>query len=148
MNAPRQVAVITVLAVAIASGCATEAPCLSKTDREAIIVAANQAVHKHMTSGRTEHRGMEIPRSLWGTAIEQLHPLRVLNDRVNVFIVMREDRTTEEGFYVSIPISSYAPGHDERFLMFKDLTQSGDKAFGRLYECKLKKPTFRHRKTN
>jgi hypothetical protein len=57
-----------------------------------------------------------------------------------VFIVMREDETTEQGFYVSIPISSYAPGHDERFLRFKELTQPGDLAFGRIYECKMKKP--------
>jgi hypothetical protein len=140
MRAHRCVGVILLFVAAVAIGGETNVPSLSSADREAIITAANQAVHKHMTSAPDQKRGMEIPRSLWGKAIEQLQPLRVLNDRVNVFIVMREDRISEEGLYVSVPISSYAPGHDERFLMFKDLTQPGDKAFGHIYECKMKKP--------
>lgn len=66
--------------------------------------------------------------------------MRVVDDRVNVFIVMREDETSEEGFYVSVPISSYAPGQDERFLMFNALTEPGDNTFGQIYECRVRKP--------
>ena len=140
MNTNGLVGVMLVFAAAVALGGEGNAPSLSSADRGAIITAANQAVHKHMTSVPSQQRGMEIPKSLWGKAIEQLQPLRVLDDRVNVFIVMREDATMEEGLYVSVPISSYTPGHDRRFLLLKDLTQPGDKACGRIYECKLKKP--------
>lgn len=140
MKAHGHVGVILVFAAAVALGGETNMPPLSRADREAIITAANQAVHQYMRSVPSQQRGMEIPRPLWGRAIERLEPLRVLHDRVNVFIVLQEDETTQVGLYVSIPISSYAPGHDERFLLFKDLTQPGDKAFGRIYECKMKKP--------
>ena len=141
MNTLGHVGIMIVLAVLMV-GCEGEAdaPSLNRAEREAIITAANKAVHKHMTTIPEDQQGSEIPRSLWGEAIEQLHPLRVLNDRVNVFIVMREDDTTEEGFYVSLIISSYAPGSPDRFLMFRELTEPGDKTFGTIYQCKLKKP--------
>ena len=58
---------------------------------------------------------------------------------MNVFIVLKEDATTEEGLYVSNPISSYAPGVDDKFVRFEKLTQSGDASWGALYDCKLKK---------
>ncbi len=133
--------VIMIVFAALMVGCEGKANYLSlkRTEREAIITAANQAVHKHMISIPSEQRTAEIPRSLWGKAIEQLHPLRVLNDRVNVFIVTQEDDTTEEGLYVSTIISSYAPGLDKRFLVFKKLTEPSDKSSGQLYQCKLKK---------
>jgi hypothetical protein len=133
---------LAVLAV-IASSCSDAGeqpkPVLDRSARERIVAAANQAVHRAMTAPEDARKGNEIARKSWGEAIERLHPLRVLNDRVNVFIVLNEDATTASGLYVSIPISSYAPGSDKRFLRFEDLSKPGDKAFGRLYRCKLRK---------
>ncbi len=40
---------------------------------------------------------------------------------------------------MSVPFSSYAPGLGDRFLLFEELSQPGDQAFGKLYQCKLKK---------
>jgi hypothetical protein len=114
-------------------------PSLDRAARQAIISAANKAVHKHMTRDQRVPKGPEISKKLWGDAIARLKPLRVLNDRVNVFIVLEEDEEGQEGLYVSTPISSYAPGADERFLRFEKLSEAGDKAFGQLYRCKLRK---------
>jgi hypothetical protein len=63
----------------------------------------------------------------------------VLNDRVNVFIVLKEDATTEEGLYVSIPCSSYMPGLDQRFLQLEKVSERGDSASGTLCRCKRTK---------
>jgi hypothetical protein len=114
-------------------------PSLGRAQREAIIAAANQAVKKHLKGDQQERKGTEISKNLWGEAIADLKPLRVRNDRVNVFIVLKDDECAEEGLYVSIPISSYARGMDKRFLLFEKLTQAGDKGFGEIYLCKLTK---------
>ena len=114
-------------------------PSLDRAAREAIITAANQAVQKHMKSAQEAQKRTEIAKESWGDSIARLKPLRVRDDRVNIFIVLKEDETAEEGLYVSYPISSYAPGMDRRFLLFKKLTQSGDRGFGEVYQCKLRK---------
>mgnify|MGYP001820475545 CR=1 FL=1 len=111
-----------------------------RAEREAIIAAANSAIHKYMRAGKRQGDSQEIPRKFWGDAITRLNPVKVVNDRVNVFIVLREDQLAAGGLYVSIPISSYAPGHDERFLRFKGLTGPNDKALGRIHQCVIKKP--------
>jgi hypothetical protein len=114
-------------------------PSLDRGKREAIIAAATQAIQKHMKGNQQERKGTEISKDLWGEAIADLKPLRVRDDKVNVFIVLKEDESAEEGLYVSIPISSYAPGTDKRFLLFEKLTQAGDRGFGEIYQCKLRK---------
>jgi len=111
-----------------------------RAEREAIIAAANGAIHKYLTAGEHQGDSQEIPRKFWGDAITRLNPVKVVNDRVNVFIVLREDQLAAGGLYVSIPYSSYAPGLDKRFLRFRDLTGPNDKAFGRVYQCVIKKP--------
>ncbi|MEO6181666.1 MAG: hypothetical protein ABIP71_00870, partial [Verrucomicrobiota bacterium] len=63
-------------------------------------------------------------------------PLRVMNDRVNIKIVLAERGSIEAGFYVSQPISSFAPGK-EYFLEQVLLSEPEDKAFGTLYRYKL-----------
>ncbi len=55
-------------------------------------------------------------------------------------IVLAEDDRAEQGLYVSIPYSSYAPGHDDRFAAFELLTRPGDGGFGGLYRYRIKKP--------
>ena len=119
--------------------CAKEPPGLAfdRTAREAIIESACRAVRSEVK--RDPGTGDEVSKELWGGMISKLHPLRVRNDRMNVFIVLKEDATTEEGLYVSNPISSYAPGVDDKFVRFEKLTQSGDADWGALYDCKLKK---------
>jgi hypothetical protein len=114
-------------------------PALDGVARERIVAGANQAIHKHITGGQNAGNEKLISKENWGEAISALKPLRVLNDRVNVFIVLKEDATTAEGVYVSIPISSYAPGVDKRFLQFEKMSEPDDKAFGVLYWCKLTK---------
>jgi len=114
-------------------------PALDRAAREAIITAANQAFQKHVQSAQEARKGTEIAKESWGDSIAHLKPLRVRDDRANIFIVLKEDEAAEEGLYVSIPISSYAPGMDKRFVLFETLTQPGDKAFGQLYYCKLRK---------
>jgi hypothetical protein len=120
-------------------GPSLEGSSLDRAKREAIIAAANQAVQKHMKGDQQERKGTEIEKEFWGEAIARLKPLRVRDDRVNVIIILKEDETTEECLYVSNPISSYAPGTDKRFLLFEKLTQPGDRAFGSIYRCKLRK---------
>ena len=134
-------ALLTLFCQAFSNVPPDEAKTLSgRVDRDAIIAAANGAIHKYMKMGEQGRKSNEIPKKFWGDAIARLNPIRVLNDRLNVFIVLKEMELTVEGLYVSIPISSYAPGHDERFLQFRELTQPNDKSFGELYLCKLKKP--------
>ena len=117
-----------------------EADLLSgKEERNAIIAAARSAIHRYMKIGPQGRRTNKIPQKFWGDPIIWLNPIRVLNDRVNVFIVLKEKELTSEGLYVSVPISSYAPNHEARFLQFQKLTQPEDKAFGELYRCEIKK---------
>jgi hypothetical protein len=116
-------------------------PKLGKSDREAIIAAANQAIHSHMKSDPAQRNGDEITKELWGDAILKLKPIQVRNDRVNVAIVLSKTDGAEKGLYVSIPISSYAPQLGDRFSVFKKLSEPDDKAFGSLYHYKLNPET-------
>lgn len=50
-----------------------------------------------------------IPRSLWGTPIQKLKPLRVYRHRVNVAVVTSENEREERGIYFKVPTSSYLP---------------------------------------
>jgi hypothetical protein len=48
-------------------------------------------------------------------------------------IVLQESTETEQGLYVRIPISSYAPGLDKRFATFEKLSKPEDKSLSELY---------------
>jgi hypothetical protein len=114
-------------------------PALDKAAREQIIAGANEAMHKHLTGGQNTGDAQLIGKEIWGEAITALKPLRVVNDQVNVFIVLKADATMEEGLYVSIPYSSHAARMDKRFLTFDKLSEPDDQAFGTLFWCKLPK---------
>jgi hypothetical protein len=114
-------------------------PTLDQAARERIIAGANDAIHKHLTGVPNGGNEPLIRKENWGEAISALKPLRVLNDKVNVFIILKEDATTEEGLYVWILYSSYAPSMDKRFLQFEKMSEEGDKASGTLYRCKRAK---------
>ncbi len=113
-------------------------PTPNKLDREAIVAAANQAIRTYLKGDPKLRRGDEIPEESWGEAILRLKPLRVRNDRVNVAIVLRYADGVEEGLYVSIPISSYAPMVGDRFTVLEKLSEPDDRTFGTLYRYKLK----------
>ena len=117
----------------------TAKPALDKAARERLITGANEAMRKHLTGGANGSGVMLIRKEDWGEAISALKPLRVLNDRINVFIVLKEDATTEEGLYVSIPYSSYAATMDKRFLIFEKMSEPDDQAFGTLFWCRRAK---------
>ena len=51
----------------------------------------------------------EVPTICWTSSIRALHPLRVYLHRLNVAVVQAASGDTEEGKYVTVPISSYAP---------------------------------------
>lgn len=118
----------------------TAGPSMDRATRQEIVAAANQAVQKHVRSPQYDGTGDDIAREHWGNVIARLKPLRLYNDKVNVVIVLKEDETSEEGLYVSLPFSSYAPGQPPRFLVFEKLTEPDDKTFGTLHRCKLAKP--------
>lgn len=111
-------------------------PFLSAQQRVAVITEAHKAFTNFVQSDRKERDGDNIPKKFWGDAILNLKPLRVVNDRVNIKIVLANDGRVEAGFYVNLPISSFAP-QPESFLEFVQLSQPDDKAFGSLYRYKL-----------
>ena len=47
-------------------------------------------------------------------------------------IVLRDEDGVEEGLYVSIPISSYAPMVGDRFAVLEKLSETDDRTFGTL----------------
>jgi hypothetical protein len=143
MNAIRLPLLIPVLMVAaslVSNAGETAGLSLDRVARQEIIVAADQAVRKHVRISPYDRNGDTIGQEYWGEAIARLKPLRVYNDKMNVVIVLKDNETTEEGLYVSVPFSSYAPGQPPRFLVFEKLTQPEDKTFGEIYRCKLAKP--------
>jgi hypothetical protein len=106
---------------------------LSQKQRIAIMEEASHAVKQYLHMSLKERKGNHIPQRLWGSAIRKLKPLRVVNDRVNVAIVLQESTEAEQGLYVRIPISSYAPGLDKRFATFEKLSKPEDKSLSELY---------------
>src|SRR5262249_23045126 len=135
------IAVITICFAAAPRGAGQDKgesiPKLNKTEREALVSAAQKAYQKHVKSDRRD--GNLIRKDYWGEAIERLNPQRVYSDGANVAIVLHDDGKSEGGIYVSLAISSYIPMVGERFLVLEALSEPGDKAAGSLYRYKAKK---------
>ena len=112
---------------------------LSQQERAAVVRDANRAIHQYLHGDVKVRKGDQIPRRFWGDAILHLRPVRVFSDSLNVAIVLREDDTAEQGLYVTVPISSYAPGQDRRFAAFERLSAPEDKSFGELYRYSIQK---------
>lgn len=115
---------------------------LSHGGREAIIKAALTAVHKSVQVDVRERDEDKTPLRFWGEAIQKLRPLRVVNDRMNVMIVLTDDSHNEKGLYVGNPISSYGVPNF-RFAAFELLSKPEDKSFGWLsrYDTRKKQRT-------
>ncbi len=113
-----------------------ENPELTKQQRSAIVQAAQRAFTDFVRTPPEERKSDSIPESLWGDAIRALKPLRVVNDRVNIKLVLHESEGIESGLYVNLTISSYAPQAKD-FLEFVPLNQPDDKMFGQIYRYRL-----------
>lgn len=109
-------------------------PDLTAKQRVALITEAHQAFRQLVQKQNVQSNN--IPQEFWGPTIASLKPLRLMNDRVNIKIVLAEQGGVEAGFYVNLPISSFAPP-PEHFLEFVQISQPADEAFGTLYRYKL-----------
>jgi len=125
---------ICLLTAGTLTGCKTKSDAmhLSAGERAAIIDESCKALHALLQIAPSERDGNQIPKRLWGASIHRLKPLRVTNDRLHIRIVMLETEQLEEGFYVSNPISSYAPYPNE-FAELVKLGDPDDRTFGTLY---------------
>lgn len=68
---------------------------------------------KAVNSG-AEKPSVEISKQYWTDEIKSLNPIRVYRHRSNIVVVQKASANREEGLYISIMISSYAPrsGYD------------------------------------
>lgn len=105
----------------------------SRAERRAIVESAITAVHKSVHLDAREQNGNKIPRRLWGEAIRKLRPLRVINDRMNVMIVLTDDNRSESGIYVGNPLSSHlCPYTETTSAGYERLSKPEDRTFGHL----------------
>lgn len=112
-------------------------PELSDAQRIALCEESASAFRQHVRTDLT-NRTDNIPEKFWGPTIRNLKPLRVVDDRVNIKIVLLEGNGVEAGFYVQQTISSFAPGQDY-FLEKVHLPQS-KLTMGTLYRYKMAQP--------
>jgi hypothetical protein len=111
-------------------------PALTQAEQEAVVEAANRAIARHLKGEKDKAAPNDVPAALWGDAITRLKPIRVRDDRVNVAIVLSEAGGVEEGLYVSVPISSYAPQAAD-FAVLERLGDGAKPTFGYLYQYRL-----------
>jgi hypothetical protein len=112
------------------------APKLSPEQRAALMTEAQQAFSKFVRSD-LKTRGENIPEEFWGPITKSLKPIRVVDDRANIKIVLSDD-DIETGLYINLPISSFAPNKAD-FLEFIPLSQPDDHVFGQIYFYALQK---------
>ena len=60
-------------------------------------------------AGKENSSSNEIHERYWAPAIRELKPLKVYTHRVNIVVVQKVHDNVEEGKYINIIISSYAP---------------------------------------
>ena len=103
---------------------------------EAIITQASKARQGYATL--PDPKSKKIPKEYWGEAIARLKPIRVMADRSNVFIVLKEEEGTDHGLYVYNSSSSYFPTLDEpRFLELRKMGSS-EALWGSIFQCAMK----------
>jgi hypothetical protein len=62
-----------------------------------------------INAGKENSSSNEIHERYWAPAIRELKPLKVYTHRVNIVVVQKVHDNVEEGKYINIIISSYAP---------------------------------------
>jgi len=68
------------------------------------VSAYDAAVWAHREKFRSE-----IPPAYWEPSIQRLHPVKVYTHRVNLVVVQHVNGGTEQGKYISLPVSSFRP---------------------------------------
>lgn len=63
----------------------------------------------------------EIPKQYWTDKIKELKPIKVYIHRVNIVVVQKTSDNIEEGKYIYMPISSYAPYNGDDGFTFTSL---------------------------
>jgi hypothetical protein len=66
----------------------------------------------------------EITKKYWTDEIKRLKPIRVYRHRSNIVVVQRASANIQEGLYISIMISSYAPQSGDDGFTFTDIGNS------------------------
>jgi hypothetical protein len=128
---------ILILGLSTIAG-ADPVPKLDSQERAVIIETARKTLTRHFTADTNANRSDNIDAKHWGNDIAKLKPVRVRNDRANIAIVLSEKDGVEEGFYVSNPISSYAPNAKDGFTLLDRLGDPKEGLFGHMYHYKLK----------
>jgi len=75
---------------------------------------------KAVNSGAQEPSD-EIAKQYWTDEIKRLNPIKVYRHRGNIVVVQRASTNWEEGLYISIMISSYAPQSGDDGFTFTDI---------------------------
>ncbi len=78
---------------------------------------------KAVNSGAQEPSD-EIAEKYWTDEIKRLNPIKVYRHRANIVVVQRAAANWEEGLYISIMISSYAPQSGDDGFTFTDIGNS------------------------
>ena len=78
---------------------------------------------KAVNSG-AQKPSVEIAKQYWADEIKRLKPIRVYRHRGNIVVVQRASANREEGLYISILISSYAPQSGDDGFTFTDIGNS------------------------
>ena len=107
--------------------------CQKKPDsRDAHIIPDNLSVAalqtharyiKAVNSGQQEP-SEEISQKYWTDEIKRLNPIKVYRHGTNIVVVQRVSANIQEGLYVILMISSYAPQSGEDGFTFTDLGNS------------------------
>jgi hypothetical protein len=72
----------------------------------------------------TQKPSDEIPKEYWTNEIKGLNPIKVYRHKNNIVIVQKESANGQEGLYISIIISSYAPRSGDDGFTFKEVGNS------------------------
>jgi len=78
---------------------------------------------KAINSGQQE-RSEEIPKKYWTDEIKKLNPIKVYLHGTNIVVVQKETANKQEGLYIILMISSYAPRSGDDGFTFTDLGNS------------------------
>jgi len=108
-----------------------EIPRLSQEQRLALVGEAVIAYREHVKSA-PEMRSREIAREHWGKVMEELQPLRIIDENVNIRIVLEEAEGVQRGFYIQQMISSFRPRR-ERMIEWRPLPNGAEVSGGELY---------------
>jgi hypothetical protein len=78
---------------------------------------------KDVNSGKQE-RSEEIAKKYWTDEIKRLNPIKAYWHKNNIVLVQKESANKQEGLYINIIISSYAPRSGDDGFTFTDIGNS------------------------